>query len=221
MRDISPITQAILENELQEYWDFVKITFPSPIGILRYTDRPGGYTGNIDGTVQTWTETIFSFGGINQSYGNLNKVDWIVFADLTSLFKGLIYNPGIKNRLVSLYTGRWNVSTNALIKAYPIFEGKINDGEGEDEVRLSLKSGFEDIKIPYAKMGGRCLNDFMNPLDCQYPYTAGLTCAKTRAACAAYGNEININIYDDMPLPGETMMYGGANHGIKNLSSVE
>ena len=214
-----PRTLPFATSELtlgeQIVFDFVKIEFPTPIGTLYLTNRPEGYIGNIDGVSRNWTEVSFSYSPISQSTNELFQVTWISFPNLDNTWDNYNYSVGVRNVVVTLYKARWKAETGAFLGAYFYYRGRMNDGEFGVEAKINLKPYINpNQEAPYGKIGGRCTNDFMNPLDCQYPYTAGLTCEKTRAACRAYGNEININIYDDLISANETIVYGGANHGL-------
>jgi hypothetical protein len=210
-----PYAASELNANEQETWDFVKIEFPAPIGILRFTTRPGGFVGNIDGSSQTWVEYPFSYSPITQVANDLYSVNWISFPNLDNVWDNYNYDPGIRKIVTTIYEARWRVSDNSFLGARVQFKGRMDDGEFGEEAKINLKPLLDPNQLsPYSKIGGRCTNDFMNPLDCQYPYTPGLTCEKTRAACRAYGNEIHINIYDDLITAGEQIVYGGINHGL-------
>jgi hypothetical protein len=217
-RTLGSITDAILTANEVEYWAFVKLILPAPIGTLRFTDRPGGFVGNVDGTSQTWVEVDVTHGPIRQSRQDIMIVNWVQFANLDFTWTNYALQYGLRNRQITIYTG-WFDSVGAFVGSVNLFEGLTDEADCSDYCRLVLKpfSPPWDYKIPPAKMGGRCINDYRNPMDCQYAGAepvGQVTCGKTRQHCRDRGNEININIYDDMPPDGQEITWGGESHGL-------
>lgn len=226
-REIGPITDALLlANEL-DYSEFVKIIFSNGL-TLRYTDREGGATENIDGTVQTWIEKDFTHSPLKQGVQDILAVNWLEFPNLDGYWTEKEYSPGIRGAEVFIYSGWWNVSgpSPVFVYAYPTYEGIFDDREIEDEsAKLTIKPFNTPWgqPVPFNRMNGRCSNDYRNPDDCQYvgAEPAGqLTCFKTRQACRDRGNEINANIYDDAPVPGIQLTWGGIRHGLPPAPSI-
>jgi hypothetical protein len=218
-RTLGSITEAILSaNEYEEY-DFIKIVFPSPVGTLRFTNRPNGYIGNIDGTSQTWVEVDYIHGPISQANQNILVVTWIRFANIDYTWTNYAYQYGIRGREATLYTGVWNPATGLFVNSYISYNGTLDEGEFNEYAKITVKPHHTPwhYLIPRGRMEGRCINTYRDLMDCQYTGAepvGQLTCGYTRFDCRARGNEININIYDDMPKPDEKMMYGGIRHGL-------
>lgn len=222
-RTLVSITDEMLAANEYEEWDFIKIIFPSPVGELRFTNRPTGYTGNIDGTSQVWGEIDYTHGPLTQSSQSILAVTWIQFANIDYNFTNYAYEYGIRNRLATLYTGVWDPSTtpSTFKEAYVSYDGTLDAGEFGIHAKITLKPHHTPwyYLIPRGKMEGRCINTYRDPMDCQYtgaePISpVQLTCGYTRFDCRLRSNELNINIYDGMPKADEKMMFGGIRHGL-------
>lgn len=204
-RSITPSTSAEVEE-----WSFLKITLPAPHETLRFTDRPGGYTGEIvNGGSQIWVETDFDNGPFSLSSQQVLVVNWIKFANTDGFWSTIGQEVTIRGIPIVAYKGNFNIDTGNLEEAYIEYLGTLDEAEFKEEATFTIKphdTPWSSLVL-YNKLAAKCINDFMNPEDCQFPYTPGLTCAKTRAACREYENEEHINIYDDLPKPNERLTY--------------
>lgn len=220
-RTLGDITEAILAANEYEEWDFIKIEMPSPVGTLRFTNRPGGYEGNIDGDINDWAEVDYTHGPLSQSSQNILVVTWIQFANIDYTWTNYALQYGIRNRITTLYTGVWNPVDDSFVDSYISYNGTLDAGDFGVTAKISLKPHHTPwySPVPRGKMEGRCINTYRDPMDCQYTGAeptspVQLTCGYTRFDCRLRGNELNINIYDDMPKADEKMMYGGIRHGL-------
>lgn len=213
-RSLGTVTDAIIAANEIEYWNFVSIELASPVGLMRFTDRPYGFTGNIDGTSQTWNEADLEVGPIFQSRQEVLQVSWMKFANLDYTWTNWGFTPGLRDSKVNIYTGWWNTSTPTPVfaGAYKIYEGLVDAVELSAYAQLTLRPHHVpwSYKVPPIQ-GGRCINVYRNPEDCQYfgaEPVGQVTCPKTRQGCIDRGNTINLNIYDDAPKHGEILVYG-------------
>jgi hypothetical protein len=215
-RTLPGISDAIIDANELEYFTFVRIDTNVP---LRFTDRPGGFTGPIDGSSHTWFDTDFAHGPLRQSQQDILVATWISFSDLDNEWTNRVYADIARKSKIIFYVGIWNPQNGAYLGATPIYHGRLNEGEFDVRGRFSITPHYIpwSQKVPFTRMSGRCTNDYRNPEDCQYtgPEPDGqVTCGKTRQDCRARGNEININIYDDIPKANEKIMLGGVRHGL-------
>jgi hypothetical protein len=222
-RSFTGISETLLRSRNIAFWHFAAITLPSPVGIQRFTNRPTGYTGNIDGSSQVWAESSLEVGPIHQSRQQTLQVNWIKFINLDYTWTNWAFTPGIRGSLVSIYEAWWDTSTTpfTFVESFIGYEGKIDDHELGTRVQLVLRPFHTPwtLRILQEKMEGKCVNIYRNSEDCQYAGAepvGEVTCAKTRTACAARSNTININIYDDAPSYTDELIYGGERHGLYN-----
>lgn len=212
-RDIGSLVPSDLDIEEIEYWEFIKIVLEEDT--LFFTNRPGGYTGVIgDNSTQVWEEYEISHGPLKQTMQSVLAVVSVTFPNIDFTWTNYAYTQGLRNKQVSIYTAWFDISTSLIIDSYITYEGRIDDGELDEVARLSLKPFFTpwDQPVPFTRIGGKCINDYRNPDDCQYAGAepvGQVTCGKTRQHCRDRGNEAHINIYDDLPIIGQTVVLGG------------
>lgn len=164
-----------------------------------------------------------TIGPIFQSRQDILRVNWIKFGNGDNAWTNWAFSPGLRNGLVTVYKGWWNTTTLAHSDDYIEYEGKIDDVEiNSMYVQMALRPHHVpwNTKITPERMSGKCVNIYRNLEDCQYTGAepgAETTCAKTRTACAARSNTLNINIYDDAPRFNEELIWGGIKHGLRTF----
>jgi hypothetical protein len=215
-RTLPGISDAIINAHELEYATFVRIDIGTP---LRFTDRPGGFTGAIDGASHTWYETDFQHGPLRQSKQDVLVSTWISFSNLDDEWINRVYAGVTRRAKTVFYVAIWNPQNDAFLGATPIYHGRLDEGELDIRGKFSIIPHHVpwSMKVPFTRMAGRCTNDYRNPEDCQYTGaepSGQVTCGKTRSDCRLRGNEININIYDDIPKMNEKIMFGGVRHGL-------
>lgn len=206
-RNLGGVQVATIAANVVDWSLFVRIDFPSPTGTQRFTDRPGGFTGNIDGSSQAWTEKSFVLGAANQSRQDVLSVSWLEFDNLDYTFQSWANTPGLRDVVVKVYAGWFN--GGSLEGAYAIYEGRFDDAEISQKAKITLKPHVTTWaqKILGNVLGTSCMNIFKDTATCQY-VGADTTCNFSRYACNLKGNLARFNGFDLMPHPDQKITWG-------------
>ena len=211
-RALGSITDALLGAAVVDYEPFIKWEFPSPTNTKRFTTRSGGFTGDIDGSSQTWDEFGFRIGALQQSMDGVLPVSWVEFDNLDYTWTNLAYTPGLRGVVVSIYFG-WFDSSGALVDAYLGYSGKADEHDLSDKCRVSLipHAPIWTNRILGPDIGESCINTYKDPDTCQYAGAepgGETTCHKSRKNCDDRSNILNFNGDDLMPSPNTPFQWG-------------
>lgn len=202
-RSLGAIATSEPAENTVKFWDFVKIDFPSPTNTLRYTNRTGGFVGDIEGSSQTWTEYDVKVGDLAQTQQKVLDVSWIDLANLNNVWSDLILNTGIEGRPVTIYQAWFDTDTDAKLGQFSPYYGRLDRAAYRDgRVRVAVtpdRSGFSQM-LPARIIGPICGYIFKDTLTCQY-VGAETTCDHTRAACANRSNLSHFGGFDQLPDP--------------------
>lgn len=195
-------TSAVEARRAKFFW-FVKITFPSPTGVLRYTDRPGGFVGDIEGSSQTWTAYDVRVGELTQTQQTVLDVSWIEIANNNNVWSTLILNTGIANRPIELWQAWFDPDTDAKSGQNSPFYGRLDKAVPvRGKFKISIvpdKSGFSQ-QLPARVIGPICGYIFKDTATCQY-VGADTACDHTREACRNKSNLAHFGGFDQLPNP--------------------
>jgi len=211
-RNTGSISDANFGAAVVDYDVFVKWEFPSPTGTKRYTTRSGGFTGDIDGSSQTWTEFGIRIGALQQSMDGVLPVSWVEFDNLDYTWTNLAYTPGLRGVTVSIYFG-WFDTAGALIDAYLGYAGKADEHELSESCHVSLipHTPIWTRRILGPDIGESCINIYKDPDTCQYAGAepgGETTCHKSRKNCNDRSNILNFNGDDLMPSHSTPFQWG-------------
>lgn len=216
-RSIGAITAAQLAAENIDWSYFVKWTDADGTGPFYYTDRPGGFVGNIGALgSQTWVETDVIVGPIPQSVQDFNVVSWIDFSNVDFSWRNRA--SVIRWSDVLIFVGQFDPAAGTLIDSWKIWQGEADDAILGVRARISLKpeKALWAQRVCWQVPGHTCFNVFKDPLTCQY-IGADTSCRHDRDDCTGKLNTLHFNIFDLMPRPGdrltigkESWSYGGA-----------
>lgn len=202
-RNLGTISTSTVEARRVEFFEFVKLTFPSPTGVLRYTNKTGGFVGDIDGSSQTWTPYDVTVGELAQTQQNVLDVSWVQFGNNNNVFSTLILNIGIENRPVTIYQAWFTPGTQTKEGQYSPYYGRLDKAvPSRGKFKISIvpdKSGFAQM-LPARIIGPICGYIFKDPFTCQY-VGADTSCDHTRTACLNKTNTAHFGGLDQLPDP--------------------
>jgi hypothetical protein len=147
MRDLTGIPDDTLTAEGGQlaYFHFVKITFPSPTGILRFTTYPAdSYVNNVDGTSQTWDGSRpMKVTGLGYGRDTPLSDASVEFANLDDYFSGLRNTHGVLRGMpVSIYRAHFEVVAGPVIgglyRSELVFKGQTDRASLGDTCGLAL-----------------------------------------------------------------------------------
>lgn len=191
------------------FYDFVKFIFPSPTGTLRYTNKAGGFVGDIDGSSQTWTEYDVRVGEINQTQQRTLDVSWIDLANLNNVWSNLVLNTGIEGRPVTVYQAWFDPDTDAKLGQFSPYPGRIDRASySKGRIKIAIapeKSGFSQM-FPARVISPICGYIFKDTATCQY-VGADTTCDHTRTACSLKSNLAHFGGFDQLPDPTKPILW--------------
>lgn len=194
-----------LDAKTVQHYNFARFDFPSPTGTIRYTNKPGGYTGNIDGVSATWTEYDFRFTDISNSQQTIMDVSSISIANLNNTWSGLMLNIGIEMRPILLLQVWFNISTGATTGKMRFYSGRMEVARYQTgRVEISVvphRYGLSQM-LPGRIIGPTCGYIYGDPRTCQYPgpFTGDFeSCDHSRTHCQARSNLVHFGGEDLIP----------------------
>ena len=214
-RDLGGLPSADLAASRIQYQYFVRFDMPAPTGVLRYTTKRDGYTGNIDGGVATWNHYDCKVGGLAQSSQNWLEVSTVSIANLNAVWTAVALNGVLRDRPVYVWFVEFDKDNfTTVVGKQKVFEGRIEGGRiGKRRAMLSLKPHVfpMDVVLPPWVIGPHCPYRYKGVL-CKY---AGAlpTCDRTYAGangCVAHANTLNFGGARFSPKPNETLEWGAA-----------
>ncbi len=149
LRDVGTVADARFDDSQIEIREFVKVDFGSPV--LRYTNKPGGLTADIDGSSETWTEFPLTIGPIQQGRDTALDVSWVRFADADgdNLWVGYLVDPGIRQIPCVIYRAHFSVVDGSLLGSYVLYDGEMDEGRDDGSgVRIVLVPSADRTLIP-------------------------------------------------------------------------
>lgn len=224
-RDIGSLTESDIQAEAYRHYDFVSIDGDVDFGVVRYTNRASDWTGDLDGSSQTWKGGELSglrVERISQSNTSVLDVSTISFLNLfdTGVAGHAIWTQremqfGLAGRTVTVYDAWWDPdddSDSGFVDKFVLFKGRI--GATEHAVRSTLT--LVPFRTPYNIPTGRVMSDkvcafalareFKGPL-CQYA-GGDTSCTGTIPDCTAKGNIEHFGGFPKMLKPNTTLNWG-------------
>jgi hypothetical protein len=147
MRDLTGIPDDTLNSEGGQlaYFHFVKLTFPSPTGVLRFTTYPAdSYIGDIDGASQTWDGTRpMRVTGLGYGRDTPLSDASVEFGNLDDYFSALRNTHGVLRGMpVSIYRAHFEVTAGPVIgdlyRSHLVFKGQTDRASLGDTCGLAL-----------------------------------------------------------------------------------
>lgn len=178
---------------VQQAWQwFLRFDFAAP---LRYTDDPRGFTGNVDGTSQTWPFRIFLPGNLDQSSTDPMNVSTISMSNIDNVWSPIIFGSTTpRGVLASLYLVEYDPTDLVTIKSKPLYyQGVIDSAELDGtwiKIALAPAPSYWALDI-LPTIEPRCMYDYKDPFTCQST-SPDPTCDRTRAACAGHTGGSNL-----------------------------
>lgn len=152
LRDVATVASARFDDDQIAIREFVKVEFTGGPGTLRYTNKPSGFVGDIDGSSQTWTELAnLTIGPLQQGRDSALEVSWVEFpdADAANTWVGYLTSPGVRGVPCTIYRAHYSVSSGALYDAYTLYEGEMDEGRDMGtRVRVVLVPAGERTQVP-------------------------------------------------------------------------
>jgi hypothetical protein len=220
IRDVDGISEATFQASTVNWFYFVKIEFPAvtPFSAvtLRYTQRKGGFVGDIDGSSQTWDEYDFKVEGLAQSHDSILEVSSINLQNTDGFWTYKMFAYGLRGRWVTVYQVWLTPSLiPTLVGKYILFQGQIDEAELTIRAQLSLtpfRTPFA-ITVPGRRYSDLCGYIYKDPATCQY-VGAVPTCDRTRNGAngcnPAHANQSHFGGFDLLPKPNTTLTWGKA-----------
>lgn len=179
--------------------EFVRIDFPAPTGIIRLTNRGGGFTGNIDGTVETWSEWGLHVGGMQQGLNTIFSVSWIELLNAGNTWTTRMLNERVEVRPVYIWQVRFN-DDGTLKGKTRFYTGRLDKPAYQNKwVKIAieaLRSG-QRRKFPGRTCTAGCQFILGDPRTCQAAIDPGDWCDGTRRMCKEdFANEHHYGGFD-------------------------
>lgn len=138
-RDLGTIPVGRLQSNTVDWFYFVKIEIASPVGTKRFTNRHTDYTGDIDGSSQTWVAEDMQCGGFGQGKQGALRVAKLSFANLDYTWTNWANSPGLRKTNVSVWRGEFNPADGLLDDAILIYVGTIDSHQCGERANLAIK----------------------------------------------------------------------------------
>lgn len=186
-RNVDGIATARFDDAVIQLYDFLRLDLPAPNGIIRLTNYPQGYSGDIDGAgVQSWNHADIVPSSLSWSQQTPQDVAWVEIWNIDNVWSTLILNYDVEFKPIQLWQAWLNVSTGALYGRPRMWAGRTDQPSISAGVRLRLtlvpaRSQFA-VTAPFITIATVCQNVFKEPNSCQY---AGIV--KPATATAADG----------------------------------
>lgn len=180
-------TQIPLANLQQQPFDwgwFFKLTVGGIYGTLRYCDlgRPIAglgktFTGNIDGTSQTWTERFLDCPGFNQDNAGLESVQYIDIDNLDWALSTIGADVGLLGVPYELWIAFFAADGVTVAGSYQASVGLVDEVQYDTTARLALKANatYWGRRILGPPLGPLCMFYYREPNTCQYSGIASYT----------------------------------------------
>lgn len=207
-RNLDGVPTSVFDGSELVFSDFVKIEFPTS-GTKRYTDHPGGFTGDIDGSSQTWAEEALTIGRLQQSRDDVLEVSWVQFSNIE--FTWTSFASELRGTKVTVWRAWFDPSTGSLHGSPQMFAGRIDDATIGTHARLTLIPHTTPWShdVPPQSVGPDCFNVFKDPATCQY-VGVDTSCLKTFNDCdtrTGGSNTVNFNGFRKLPNPDEKVYW--------------
>lgn len=204
-RNLGGLATSETDKNAIKFFDFLRIDLPSPVGIVRFTNYPGGYVGDIDGSgSQSWIPSRVSPSEISWSQQTPADVAWVDLADLENVWSTLMLNYDIEDRPAYLWQGWFNVLTGASLGNPQMWQGRTEKASRIGSyVRISLVPAQSQlsVKAPFIAILPTCQNVYKDPFTCRY--AGGIPdCDHSLGGangCEAHSNVINFNGWEEAP----------------------
>lgn len=192
MRDVGATPAGDFTSAIVYPFRFVKIAFPAPTPTRYFTDKPGGWTGNLgDGSgAVAWSEYAVSLVGFSEGRDSSSQVTMLEFGNANGDWTTLEATPGLADVPVDIWIGRFSAA-GALLGAYRRTRGLFGGYTLTDSLRIEVVPDGEAwaSEIPIL-MTASCSAPFKDAELCGYA-GAATTCARTIEACTALSNQAN------------------------------
>ncbi len=206
-RDLGGLNPNELTATAIQFYSFARFEFPAPTGTLYYTDRPGGYTGDLgegSGSV-TWVQWDIVFQDISNSQQTIMDVASIDIANLNNVWSALVLNIGIEMRPVLLMHVWFDLTTGAVLGKPKLYSGRMELARiKQGKCTISLiphRSGMSQM-LPGRIIEPSCGLVYGDARTCQYPgpFTGDFaSCDHSRDACAKRSNLLHFGGEDLIP----------------------
>ena len=172
-RNVDGIASSVFDAAAVQMFDFMRLDLPSPNGIIRLTNYPNGYVGDIDGAgSQTWTHADLTVSSLTWAQQKPQDVSWVDIWNADNVWSTLLLNYDLEFKPVRLWQGWFNPATGAIYGRPQLWAGRtehvaVMAGLG---VRLSLVADRSQLAItaPFMSCLPSCQNVFKDGDSCQY-----------------------------------------------------
>jgi hypothetical protein len=171
-RNVDGIATTVFDAAEVELYDFLRLDLPSPNGIIRYTNFPQGYVGDIDGAgSQTWVAADIKPSTLNWSQTTPEDVAWVDIWNTDNVWSTLLLNYNIDGYPIRLWQAWINPGNGALYGRPLMWKGltDVCGTQGGTTMRLGLVPSRSNLGVmaPWAKCASTCQQVFRDAF-CQY-----------------------------------------------------
>jgi len=170
-RNLDGIPTSELDKNVIAFYDFFRLDMPAPTGIIRRTNYPKGYVGNIDGTTQTWVHSHVAVSGINWTQPRPQDVGWVDLWNFDNLWSTLLLTVGLEYRPVQIWHAQYDAATRALLGRPRLWSGRTEKIDASGPIaRFSLVPSTSGLAsgAPFISISAACQNVFKDPFTCNY-----------------------------------------------------
>ncbi|HQQ75773.1 MAG TPA: hypothetical protein PLB01_00340 [Thermoanaerobaculia bacterium] len=237
-RDIGTLTADQIQADPYKHYDFVSVDGGVDFGVVRYTNRERNWTGDLDGSSQTWTggdNSGLQVERVSQSNTSILDVSSVSFLNVfdTDVAGHAVWGQreiqfGLKDREVVVYDAWWDPDDDTdagFIDKFILFRGKIGATEHRLRSRLSLVPFRAPGNIPtgrmiqdkvcsfalarlYGNTGEAAMTCNVDPGNTNGTLATFPTCPGTPAACIERDNYARFGGFPRMLKPNTTINWG-------------
>jgi hypothetical protein len=190
MRNVGGVPTSDFSAGTVRPFIFYRIDFPSPTPARRYTNKPGGFTGNIDGLGSfPWSEYAIDITAFSEGRDSTSNVTAIEIGNAGGEWYVLEASPGFADVPVDIWIGRFDSTATTLLGSYRRTRGVFGSYDLAETLQIEIvpeaAAWVTDVPI---EMGAACSAPFKHPELCTYAGT-DTTCLRTLADCTSKGNQ--------------------------------
>lgn len=138
-RNVGAIPTADLDANTVDWSYFLRVDIDAPVGTVRYTDRLASFTGNIDGSSETWTAGKgLKVGKLDQGRQFVLTPSTFSVANLDYVWSNYANSPGIRDATVQIWAG-WFSAAGVLTDKVKLYYGKIDNHRMGKRAEIALK----------------------------------------------------------------------------------
>lgn len=171
-RNLDGVATSVFDASRLSMFDFLRLDLPAPNGIIRLTNYPQGYVGDIDGAgSQTWVHADIIPSSLNWSQVTPRNVSWVDVWNIDNVWSALLLNYDIEFKPIRLWQAWFNPDTGAIYGRPEVWQGRTDQCGTQNGIKMRLalvpSRSQLGIQAPWLICATTCQQVFKGPF-CQY-----------------------------------------------------